>query len=251
MGIPYNPPQIDRSKVRSLLPAHRQKQELKPDTLVTCLNRGPRRLVDMFDAEEYVIEPYMLFEVTFACAKHFQNRLIVPGTRNPNPADTELPQSVSWIAILGVDPPQACEPFDPALLERFGEKVEGLNRDALPSADRDVQIASTADLRRLLPGAGAASSVAALAMAAGHDVAAGAGGGGGLGLQQQIVGGSDEKREAALAPVETSDASAAVAEAIASGTWAPPDESQIVDRSAPTPEEVVARATGTRGGRRR
>ena len=38
----YTPPaHIPITEVMTLLPAHKQKQELTPKTIVICLNRGP------------------------------------------------------------------------------------------------------------------------------------------------------------------------------------------------------------------
>jgi len=234
MGRTYEPPKdIDLSEVVPLLPAHKQKQELTPDTPVICLNRGPKELRDMHDAQEYVIPPGAKFQVAYATAQHFQRRLIVPGTRNPNVHDTSVPLFVSWIAIFGVDPPEACQPFTDEQLKRFGEKAEGLNREVLGGSDRDVQVRSTGELASGLAGLGLVSSAAM--------------GGVGGGVSQEVVGGTAETREAALAPVEGSDAKSDFARGEAAGWQPPQSEADLTVHSAPPPAE--ARRTANRRGR--
>lgn len=230
MGRTYEPPKdIDLSEVVTLLPAHKQKQELQPETPVICINRGPLELRDMWNADEYVIPPFAKFQVAYAAAQHFQKRLIVPGTRNPNMHDTSVPLQVSWIAILGVDPPAACEPFSDEFLARFGSKSEAINREALTGADRDVQVRSTGELARGLSGLGLVPS-------------GGGGGGGSMRPQQQVIG-SAEAVERALEPVEGSDAQAEFAKAEAAG-WERPKETDLTVQSAPVP--VEARRTTSR-----
>lgn len=230
MSLTYTPPaNIDLSEVVTLLPAHKQKQELKPDTPVICINRGPHELRDQWDADPYVIPPNARFQVAYAAAKHFQQRLIVPGTRNPNVHDASAPMYVSWIGILGVDPEEACTPFTVDQLAYFGESVEGLNRKAMPGYDRDVQVRSTSEMARSLDGLGIVASAGARASSGG--------------VSQELVGGSDENREAAMAPVEGSDARAEFAKAAATG-WTQPEEGSIPDHSAPVPAE--ARRTAAR-----
>lgn len=220
------PPSIDLSQVLNLTPEHTHRAALSPTSLVVCRNRGPHHISDMFDAHPYELPPFALFQVTYAAACHLQRRAIVAGTRNPDPNDPTMPQYVSWIGILGVDPEDACEPFSDDELKRFKEFKEGLNRQAMDPRDRDVTVVPTNDLRRALPGMGAAPSAQALAAAAG-DV--------GRGVNQQVVGGSDELRAAALEPVVGSDAATATAEALAKG-WTPGEESDLTgERSAPKP----------------
>jgi hypothetical protein len=219
MARTYTPPtDIDLSQVITLLPAHKQKQELSPETPVFCINRGPFELRDMHNADPYVVPPSAVFQVSYATAQHLQKRLIVPGTRNPNPYDASVPQFVSWIGIRGVDPDDQCVPFDEDFLDRYAGKSEGLNREGLSPVDRDVQIRRTGDLARGLPGLGLAPS-------------------GGIAKPQQQVIGSDNAVAAALAPVEGSDAKAEFARNEAAG-WEKPQEADLTVHSAPTPDEI-------------
>lgn len=229
------PENFDLSDVVSLMPEHTKKVELKPETPVVCLNRGPRVLKDMWNADEYVIPANAKFQLPYAAAKHFQERLIVPGTRNPNPSDASLPPYVSWLAIFGVDPPEACVPFTEEQLVSVGESIEGLNRLAMSAGDQ-VQIRKTSDMTRGLPGLGLVPSGAASAAALG-------------GVNQEIVGGTDETRERAIEPVVGSDAVSEFAKAETSN-WQAPDESALSVRSAPPVADVIKRADRENRGRR-
>lgn len=226
----HTPPTVDRSAFVNLMPEFTSRSELRPTTPVLCINRGPHWIRDQYDARAYDIPPFAKFEITYAAAVHLQRRAIVPGTKNPDPNDPLLPQYLSWIAILGVDPDEMCEVFSDADLQRFGESTEGLNRGAMPAADREVVTVRTADLRRQLVGTGVAPSGAAMAASAG-----------GVAFpQQSLEGGSDEAREAALAPVVESDARRDAAAAIGKG-WVPPPEGTIEDRSAAPPAPAIGR----------
>lgn len=212
------PTNIDLANVISLLPDHNQG-ELTPKTPVICVNRGPRTLTDMHDGHQLTVPPHATFQATYEQAVHLQRRQIVPGTKSPDSPD----QYVSWIGILNIDSPDRCEPFDDEFLARYNEAKEALNRDEMSPADRDVQVVSTRVLRPRLGGLGEAPS-----------------GGGGLKPMQRLEGGSDEAREAVLAPVEGSDAAQAAAAALAAG-WTPPEEGTLRVHSAPPP--VGARRT--------
>jgi hypothetical protein len=111
-------------------------KEPKADERVTCINRGRNALTCTYDSMHKVI-PAGLFEIEYEAAKHFRDRLIVPGTKN-----VEANAFVSWIGILGVDHADKCQPFTDAQLLSFGEKVEAIDRSSmsLPS-DREIQIA--------------------------------------------------------------------------------------------------------------
>lgn len=113
------------------------QKEPKPDERVICINRGRKDITVTFDSRHMVLPPGY-FEIEYEAAKHFRNREIVPGTKNP-----ELNTFVSWIAILNVDADEKCQPFTDEELLEFGEKVEAIDRSALTSpADRDVQLRS-------------------------------------------------------------------------------------------------------------
>lgn len=189
------PPTVDLSTVVNLMPEHTHRAAMLPTTPVICVNRGPRTLDDKYDGDDYVIPPYVQFQVSFAAALHFQRRQIVPGTRNPDVQAAGV-QYVSWIGILGIDPDEACAVFTDEELALFGESAEGLNRALLPTAaDREATAHQTKTLGRQLPGMGLTPS--AQAMSTG--MASGA-------LHQDIIGGSPENRDALLAKVEGSDA---------------------------------------------
>lgn len=231
MGQKYTLPDgFDQSDVHDLTPESAHSAELKPTSMVICINRGPKPVRDMFDAQTYDIPGHAKFRCEYQVAQHLQRRNIVPGTRNPNPTDSSSPQFVPWIAIIGID--THIEPFTLEEMAQFGESVEGLNRNLLPSrAGREVQIAQTDTLRRQLPGAGVALS-------------AGMGGG----KPDQQVFGEPAAVEAALAKVAPGEsmASQEAANAIAAGYVTP---ANIEQTSAPAP--VDAQKPNKGGGRRR
>jgi hypothetical protein len=118
--------------VVNLLPETARQDLLTPETPVLAVNRSPRALKDKFDGQDYVIPGHCQFMAPYAAAKHFQDRLIVPGTRTLDANGTQ-----SYIGILGplggkrVDDEARCTLFDEhdqALLDR---KVEGIDREAL------------------------------------------------------------------------------------------------------------------------
>lgn len=125
-----------------------QQTKLQPNHPVLCINRGRQMLTDMYDGHPTDIPPGH-FVTEYAAARHFQRRLIVPGTRN-----IELGPGAftSWIGIFGsedgriaVDPPEQCVPFTDEELAHYGEQVEAIDRGALtdPGA-RAVSIVRTA-----------------------------------------------------------------------------------------------------------
>lgn len=216
MRTPYRPPEIDRSKVVNKMPEHARGAVLLPTTPVVILNRGPRTLEDKFDGYDYVFEPFGYFEVTYAAALHLQKRLQVPGTRN---ADVRLASYVSWIGILGIDSDEACQPFTAAQLASLGEAAEAIYRDPSDPLQRGFQTVRTKDIIPTLPGHGLATPAQAMAAGAGY-------GGGSVAPQQEVVGGSDENREAATARVVDGDARLAEATARQSG-YEPPDVTEL------------------------
>jgi len=192
---------------------------------VVCVNRGPNRIVDKFNAHDYAIPGFAMFEVEYQAAVHLQRRAIVPGTKNPDPSDPTMPQYVSWLSILGIDTPEACEVFTDEQLARFGESVEGLNRSAFATAEqRNVAYMSTATLRAALPGTGVAASESAMLSSYG-----------GVSYPNQSVDGSPDAVAAALAPVTDSDARVEQEHAQGSG-WIPPAAEELKgEASAPPP----------------
>lgn len=112
---------------------------------VVCINRGRKPLVDTFDARHYEI-PAGFFEIEYGAAKHLQRRLIVPGTRN-----ITSNEQVSWIGILGVNPPELCEPFTDEQLAIYGENVEAIARDVDHGFGREVRVVPTNAVRASSP----------------------------------------------------------------------------------------------------
>lgn len=111
---------------------------------VVCINRGRKPLIDTFDAR-HVEMPAGFFEIEYGAAKHFQRRLIVPGTK------VNAAEFVSWIGILGVNPPELCEPFTDEELGRFGENIEALSRDVDHGFGRRVSTVPTNAVRASSP----------------------------------------------------------------------------------------------------
>lgn len=112
---------------------------------VLCVNRGRRPLVDTFDGR-HVEMPAGHFYIEYAAAKHFQRRLIVPGSKNLTSGGY-----VSWIGICGVNPPELCEPFTDAELEKLQEKVEAVDRSQDHGLGKDVKVVSTNGVRASSP----------------------------------------------------------------------------------------------------
>jgi hypothetical protein len=90
---------------------------------VLCINRGDKVLEDTFDARHVKIPPGH-FEIEYAAAKHFQRRLIVKGTKHATPGG----EYASFIGIIGVNPPEMCEPFTSDVLRAAEATPEALAR---------------------------------------------------------------------------------------------------------------------------
>jgi hypothetical protein len=135
-------------EVADLLVERLDEVGLAHDTPVICINRGRNTLDDTFNARHVTIPPGY-FRTEYGAALHFQKRLIVPGTRN-----LEQGGYVSFIGILGsengknkVDDESRCTPFTDEELTKFGEKIEGIDRDALGGNAKDVQVIPTSIAR--------------------------------------------------------------------------------------------------------
>lgn len=220
---------VDMAEVIDLTPETKAGTELQPETLVTCINRGPKTLRDQYDAQVYEVPPYAKFRVQWQVAQHIQRRNIVPGTKNPDPTDSTKPQHVSWISVLGLDPKETWQPFSPEELTAFGESSEGLDRSGMTAGNRDITIVATDTMRRGLAGAGVSSSA---------DLSRVQGARG-----RQAIEGSPEAVDRALEKVEGSDAVTEALAASGQGHELPREEDLSV-RSAPRPEDPA------RSGRR-
>jgi len=224
-GLSYELPRgFDQSDVIDLTPETQHSAELKPTSMVICLNRGPHPIMDMFDAQTYVVPGYAKFRCEFQVAKHLQRRNIVPGTRNPNPQDSSAPQYVPWITIIGHDPRETWDPFTEEQLAAFGEKVEGINRDLLPTAaGRSAEVIGTQNALKSLPGLGLTPSGGVMGGVSGKP-------------DQGVYGGTDETRAAAVAPVNPGESLASQESAAAIGSgWVP--DPNTPQTSAPRPQE--------------
>lgn len=128
------------AEAEDLTEARLNNASIEPTTHVYVFNRGRRVLENMtFDGRHRDL-PVGLFVTEYGAAKHFQERAVVPGTRN-----VAVGGHVSWLGILGtvdrriaVDPPEMCVPFTDEELGHFGESLEAIDRSAMTGVDRYV-----------------------------------------------------------------------------------------------------------------
>lgn len=160
MDSKFAPPKFalpdDGAAIASLVLDAANEVALTPSRVMICINRGRTPLKEMFDARACDIPPGY-FKVEYGAAKHFQTRLIVPGTRN-----LEVGGYVSYIGILGtedgqikVDDEANCQPFTDEELQTFGVKVEGIDRSSVEGSGRDVTLIRTATARAMSRSQGA------------------------------------------------------------------------------------------------
>lgn len=123
-------------------------QELTPQTTVVCINRGGLIYCDKYDGRDYEVPPG-LFEVAYEVAAHFRARSIVPGSRNPITGGQQ-----TYIAILGIDKPEDCEPFSDADVDAQAAAPEALDRSDMPTEDRAVRVVPTNVVRARTAGRG-------------------------------------------------------------------------------------------------
>jgi hypothetical protein len=147
-------------EVVDLTAASMTAASIEPTTPVLVLNRGRKPLEMTFDGNHRVL-PVGLFKTEYGAARHFQERAVVPGTRN-----VEVGGHVSWFAILGtadqriaVDPPEMCVPFTDEELKAFGESLEAIDRSAMTGADRFVTPVRTQTARAMSRSQGAGGRV--------------------------------------------------------------------------------------------
>lgn len=143
-------PDVD---IQQLVPQRGTRDvQLSPESEVLCINRGAEPLEDMWDSIPFSIPPGY-FKTTYAAARHFRDRAVVPGSRNP-----ETHRQTSFIAIIGivdyvqggfkvvkpVDDPREWETFTPAERAEYENQPEALDRAGMVNPiDRDVEIVST------------------------------------------------------------------------------------------------------------
>jgi len=166
----YTRPDLpDGVKPFSLLSTDMKAQELTAKTRVICINRGTEPYVDKWDSRDYICPPG-IFEVEYEAASHFRDRSVVPGSRNPITGEQEV-----FIAILGIDPPEKCVPFDQADLALQKTTVEALDRSDMDPVDRNVRVVPTSAMRaRTAGGRKAARADIRVEKNASHEVAEGA-----------------------------------------------------------------------------
>jgi len=122
----YDKPKLpEGTKVTNVVPSDLKAQELGPKTRVICINRSSEPYIDKCDARDYVVPPGY-FEVEYEVAEHFRLRSVVPGSRDPVTGAQE-----TYIAIVGIDPPERCVPFSHEDQEVFSQSVEAIDRGAV------------------------------------------------------------------------------------------------------------------------
>lgn len=126
-------------EVQQLRAAVSEDVKIGPETEVLCVHRGRETLEDMFDSRNYTINPGHFF-APYGAAKHFKDRAVVPGSRNP-----ESRSQVSFITIIGkvtmtesglrvdkqVDEPVDWDPFTDEECQQYGMAFEALDRSAM------------------------------------------------------------------------------------------------------------------------
>lgn len=84
-------------EIQQLLPQRGTREiELNAEREVLCIHRGTEPYDDMFNSVPFRILPGY-FTVAYGAAKHFRDRAVVPGSRNP-----ETHRQTSFLAIIGV-----------------------------------------------------------------------------------------------------------------------------------------------------
>lgn len=125
---------------------------ITPETKVLCINRGREPVFDTWDSRHYTI-PVGYFSIELGAARHFKDRAVVPGSRNP-----ETRYQASFLAIIGVamptvdglkivhpiDAPHEWDPFTDEECLEFGMAIEAIDRESMvdPIED-DVVLAPT------------------------------------------------------------------------------------------------------------
>jgi hypothetical protein len=145
----YDRPDTAGLTIHAVVPEDASGRELNAQTEVIVINRGNRPLTVKFDGQDHVFQAGYN-SVTFGIAKHAQEKLIVPGSKNIESGGFE-----SFIGIPNVDPPSLCEPFTPDELQKFGEKVEAIDRTG---REAEFVVTATQTARAKLPGQSAMRS---------------------------------------------------------------------------------------------
>jgi endonuclease YncB( thermonuclease family) len=125
------------TKPANLVPEGLGGEELTPSTRVVCINRGDTDYLDKCDGRDYVCAPG-LFEVEYQVADHFRTRSVIPGSRDPISGKQE-----HYIAILGIDPPEQCQPLSGGELDAAKAAPEALDRSGMSGPDKDVKVVPT------------------------------------------------------------------------------------------------------------
>lgn len=115
-------------------------QELEPKTRVIIRNRGDQVYKDKFDGRDYTVPPGAVCEVEYEVANHFRERSVVPGSRDPITGKQE-----HFIAILGIDREERCQPLNAAEAAKAATAKEAIDREAM--GDDQARVVPTASVR--------------------------------------------------------------------------------------------------------
>lgn len=151
-GPQYVPPTVeDGEEVVDLMRSSTRGpvKEPAPNERVLAINRGRRVLHETFDAHHFEIPASSKFYIEYGAARHAQARQIVPGTRNATDGSYR-----SFIGIIGVDPPELCEPFTNEELAKMGEAVEAIDRSQDHGFGKEVKVLPTAIAQAASPSLG-------------------------------------------------------------------------------------------------
>lgn len=132
--------------LHQVVPENQHGDILKPETKVVIVHRGDQPLVVKWDARDHVIRPGYN-EVEYQVALNAQAHLIVPGSRNVETGTFE-----SYIGIVGIDPPEMCEPLSPVENAAAQAKVEAIDRTG---QDGKFKVLQTSTARARMSGQGA------------------------------------------------------------------------------------------------
>lgn len=143
----YKLPTALPTGTRELVPDDLPTDALTPTSIVLCLNRTQETLIGQHDARHYTIPPGY-FTMPYGAAKHLQQRLIVPGTRDPQAYERIVSKIAIEPDIKPEDRARDFVPFTKAQLAAFDGQVEGLAREEMQSPDaRHVKPVSMRSVR--------------------------------------------------------------------------------------------------------
>lgn len=145
MAIYERPDLPEGVKPVSLVPAG-AKPQLEPKTRVLIVNRGDKPYRDMFDGRKYIVPPGVA-EVEYEVADHFRSRSVVPGSR-----DAVTGKQDHYIAILGIDKPERCEPLSKPENDKAAASPEALDPETIDAPGKRQVISTQAARARTAGG---------------------------------------------------------------------------------------------------